>query len=196
MRHTESVANLAAALVAAQAEMENANKNATNPHFKSHYADLAEIINTAKPVLTKHGLTVVQFPGFADGRAELETVLLHKSGEWMAGTAGAPLQKHDPQGVGSALTYLRRYAMAAVCAIAQEDDDGNAASSAASSKPTGAKVEPSLLKQVTNMLDLYRDRLPQSGITATESAIKAGDTHRLTKALEWMREEIAKEAAA
>lgn len=128
MRHSETIAKLAGALVKASAEVQHATKNATNLHFKSKYADLAEIIDTIKPVFVKHGLTVVQMPGLEDGHATVETMLLHESGEWLAGLAGAPLQKNDPQGVGSAITYLRRYALAALAGIAQEDDDGNAAS--------------------------------------------------------------------
>jgi hypothetical protein len=147
MTHSDSLANLGAALVLAQAEIENAHKNAKNPHFKSNYADLAEIINTVRPTLTKHGLSVVQIPGFAEGVVTVETMLLHKSGEWIKGTAGAPASKQDAQGVGSAVTYLRRYSLAAVCAIAQEDDDGNAASqpkqaTAAHTAPVPAAKKP------------------------------------------------------
>jgi hypothetical protein len=129
MRQSESIAKLAAALVKAQAEVENATKDSRNPHFKSGYASLASVIDTTKPVLSKYGLAVVQMPGFADGLATLDCRLVHESGEWIEGTAGAPLQKNDPQGVGSALTYLRRYSLAALTGITQEDDDGNAASS-------------------------------------------------------------------
>lgn len=128
MMHSDSLGALAKALAAAQAEIENATKNAANPHFRSNYADLAEIINTTRPVLTKHGLSLIQCPGFRDGVVELETMLLHESGEWIKSTAGAPIGKADAQGVGSAVTYLRRYSLAAVCNIAQEDDDGNGAS--------------------------------------------------------------------
>lgn len=128
MEHSESIAKLAPALVSAVAEVENASKNATNPHFKSKYADLAEIINTVKPVFASHGLAVVQIPGLRDGHATVETMLVHSSGEWIKGESGSPLQKNDPQGVGSAITYLRRYSLAALAGIAQEDDDGNAAS--------------------------------------------------------------------
>lgn len=132
MQKSESIAALAAALAKAQGEMENAGKNSVNPHFKSKYADLAEILNTVRPVLSKHGLAVTQFPAFEAGTAHVETILTHASGEWMSGTCSAPVQKSDPQGVGSALTYLRRYSLAAVCGLAQEDDDANA-----SSKPRG-----------------------------------------------------------
>ena len=128
MQKSESIASLAAALAKAQGEMENAGKNSENSHFKSKYADLAEILNTVRPVLSKHGLAVTQFPAFEGGTAHVETILTHASGEWMSGTCSAPVQKSDPQGVGSALTYLRRYSLAAVCGLAQEDDDGHTAS--------------------------------------------------------------------
>lgn len=128
MNHSETIVKLAAALVLVQREVEHAHKNATNPHFKNRYADLTEVIDTVRPVLAKHGLSVVQFPGYVDGVTTLESVLLHESGEWISGTAGARMQKDDPQGVGSALTYLRRYSLAAVCGISQDDDDGEAAS--------------------------------------------------------------------
>lgn len=142
MQKSESIAALAAALAKAQGEMENAGKNSVNPHFRSKYADLAEIINTVRPVLSKHGLAVTQFPAFEGGTAHVETVLTHASGEWMSGTCSAPVQKSDPQGVGSALTYLRRYSLAAVCGLAQEDDDANAATKPrATPKPTPAPVQ-------------------------------------------------------
>lgn len=140
MEHSESIAKLAPALVAAVAEVNNATKNAKNPHYKSTYADLAEIINTVKPVFASHGLAVVQIPGLRDGHATVETMLVHDSGEWIKGESGSPLQKNDPQGVGSAITYLRRYSLAALAGIAQEDDDGNAASGSRSSAPPAAKT--------------------------------------------------------
>lgn len=138
MEHSASLVNLSAALAKAQADMENAAKSSNNPFFGSKYADLAEIIDTARPVLGKHGLSVVQLPGFEGERVTLENILLHESGEWISGVSAAPMPvmtKRDgtvlppsPQGVGSAITYLRRYSLAAMCLIAQEDDDGNTAS--------------------------------------------------------------------
>jgi len=153
MRQSTSIAKLAPALVKAQAEVENATKNANNPHFRSQYADLAEIIRTVKPVFTSHGLAIVQMPGLEEGHATVETMLVHDSGEWIASVAGAPLAKADPQGVGSAITYLRRYSLAAIAGIAQEDDDGNAASRhtpqpAKASKPATNGSVPATDKQV------------------------------------------------
>ena len=142
MNKSDSIASLAAALAKAQGEMENASKNSQNPHFKSKYADLAEILNTVRPVLSKHGLAVTQFPAFEAGTAHVETILTHASGEWMSGTCSAPVQKSDPQGVGSALTYLRRYSLAAVCGLAQEDDDANAASKGQRPTTQPAKTTP------------------------------------------------------
>ena len=127
MQHS-SIDQIATALCLAQGEIENAVKNSANPHFRSRYADLAEIINTVRPVFTKHGLSVVQSPSYADGLVNVTTLLMHKSGQWIRDTASAPASKLDAQGVGSAVTYLRRYSLAAFAGIAQEDDDGNAAS--------------------------------------------------------------------
>lgn len=127
MNKSESIKELAAALSSAQAEIENAGKNASNPHFKSRYADLAEVLNTVRPVLARHKLSVAQFPSLADGMASVETLLMHASGEWISGIASAPLSKPDAQGVGSATTYLRRYSLAALAGVAQEDDDANGA---------------------------------------------------------------------
>ena len=133
MQKSESIAALATALAEAQGELENATKNSQNPHLKNKYADLAEILNTVRPVLSRHGLAVSQHPAFAENMVQVETILLHKSGEWLASTITAPVQKADPQGVGSAVTYCRRYSLAAIVGLSQEDDDGHAASKG---KPT------------------------------------------------------------
>lgn len=128
MNKSESIAALAKALATAQGELENANKNSSNLHFKSRYADLAEILNTVRPVFSKHGLAIVQMPSFEGGLASVETLLTYTNGEWISSVCSAPVQKSDPQGVGSAITYLRRYSLAAFAGIAQEDDDANGAS--------------------------------------------------------------------
>jgi hypothetical protein len=126
--HSESIQKIAAALVKIAAAVENPHKNAQNPHFRSSYADLAEIINTTRHVCAEHGVALVQSPGMSDGLCTVETLMVHESGEWIRGEAASPIQKQDPQGVGSAITYLRRYSLAALLGIAQEDDDGNTAS--------------------------------------------------------------------
>lgn len=127
MNKSESIAALAAALANAQIEIENASKSSVNPHFKSKYADLAEVLNTVRPVFSKHGIAIIQAPSFESGIASVETMLTHASGEWLSNTCSAPVGKQDAQGVGSAITYLRRYSLAAFAGIAQEDDDANSA---------------------------------------------------------------------
>jgi hypothetical protein len=126
---------LLSALALAQGEIENASKNAANPHFKSKYADLAEILNTTRPVFAKHGLSLSQFPGFDGALCCVTTMIGHKSGGYIVGVAACVPAKSDAQGIGSATTYLRRYSAAAAAGIAQEDDDGNAAAHAGKPAP-------------------------------------------------------------
>jgi uncharacterized membrane protein len=129
MRTSEQITEIAAALSKAQGELQNVTKDAKNPHFKSDYATLDAITDAVRPVFSKHGLAVVQIPSFHDGVVVLDILITHSSGQWISGDAGAPIAKADPQGVGSATTYLRRYSLAGIAALAQTDDDGHAASS-------------------------------------------------------------------
>jgi hypothetical protein len=144
MKHSESIALLAGALAKAQLQIEPASKNATNPHFRSHYADLASIWDACRGPLNTNGLSIVQFPCDGDvGRTGLCTMLLHSSGEWISEVVTTRSQKDDPQGLGSALTYLRRYALAAVVGVtATEDDDGNAASTPANARVAAPAPRP------------------------------------------------------
>lgn len=130
MSQSESIKELATALAKVQSTIQPANKNATNPHFKSKYADLGAIWDACRKPLADNGLSIVQMPtDSGDGRVALTTMLIHTSGEYISSTCSTRLQQDSAQGVGSALTYLRRYALAAMVGIvADEDDDGNAAS--------------------------------------------------------------------
>lgn len=131
MKQSESIGKLAAALVAAQTDMRAVEKSATNPHFKSKYVPLDAIVAMARPVLAKHGIAIVQSaPCTSDQNAlEVETALVHASGEWIANVVHIPLAKKDPQGAGAAVTYGRRFGLSSLLSIAsEEDDDGNAAS--------------------------------------------------------------------
>lgn len=123
-----SLKNLAAALCKAQADMEGAKKDAKNPHFNSKYADLASVWDAIREPLTKNGLSIVQLPSSMQGGVEVETILMHTSGESLSSVLAMPASKSDAQGFGSALTYARRYSLMAMVGVAPEDDDGNAAS--------------------------------------------------------------------
>ena len=141
MNKSESIAAISQAIAKAQHDVENASKNAKNPHFKSKYADLAELLNTVRPVFSIHGLAIVQMPSFDGGIASVETMISHSSGEWISSICSAPVSKQDAQGVGSAITYLRRYSLAAMCGIAQEDDDANSSVGHAPQPQTQAKPQ-------------------------------------------------------
>lgn len=127
MRHSEQLNDLAKALSAAQGAMENASKGKVNPHFKSKYADLGSIWDAIREPLAKHGLSVVQLP-FTDeaGQIRVSTLLMHSSGQWIEASYALPPTKGDAQGFGSAITYMKRYALTGM-GVAPEDDDGEAA---------------------------------------------------------------------
>lgn len=139
MEHSPELDKIAVALNKAQAVMEPAVKDASNPFFKSKYADLGSVWDAARKPLTDNGLSVVQLPGFENGVTTLTTMLLHISGQWIAEKAGAPIAKADAQSVGSAISYLRRYSLAAAVGITAEDDDGQAASQSRQSKAPAPK---------------------------------------------------------
>lgn len=124
------------ALSLAQGEIENATKNSTNPHFRSKYADLAECINATKDALSKNGLCVIQLINKTETGVVLETILGHSSGQSISSYTPLLFSKNDMQGLGSATTYARRYALSSILGLSQEDDDGNASKSTTSQKKT------------------------------------------------------------
>ena len=124
---SDSVAALAAALAKAQGMMSHASKDAQNPHFRSRYADLAAVWSAVREPLSANGLSVVQTVAQGDGTVGVRSLLLHASGEWISSLLEMPVAQKTPQGYGSALTYARRYALAALVGIAQDDDDAEAA---------------------------------------------------------------------
>jgi len=128
---SSSLNKLAPALAKAQSELSNATLNKVNPHFKSKYADLAGIRDTVTPVLSKHGLSIVQYTEISNIGFCLVTMLLHESGQYIEGRYPLPELLEKPQAMGSAVTYARRYTLSAMCGIAaEEDDDGEAAQNA------------------------------------------------------------------
>jgi len=126
---SESIANLAKALSIVQGKLTYAKKDSANPFFKSKYADLESVWDACRDLLSDNGLAVVQLPGeYFEGTMALTTIITHSSGEWISQQMSLPVTKPDAQGAGSALTYMRRYALAAAVGVVQADDDGNAAS--------------------------------------------------------------------
>ncbi|QDX91102.1 recombinase (plasmid) [Brevibacillus laterosporus] len=129
MNSSDSIKSIAEALANFNAEVSKVAKDANNPFFKNTYATLDQIIDEVRPILQKNGLSILQLPGGDGEKVALRTLLIHQSGEWIE---SEPLSmkpvKNDPQSVGSAITYARRYSMAAFLSLnTGEDDDGNAA---------------------------------------------------------------------
>jgi hypothetical protein len=128
MNRSESISKLAVALLKAQASMGNASKGASNPYFKSSYADLNSIREVVTPALNANGITVLQPTTTLDGRAFVETLLLHESGEFLSSLTEITVAKaNDPQAAGSAISYARRYGLQSFLSVGAVDDDGEKA---------------------------------------------------------------------
>lgn len=128
MNKSQSIKELATALAAFQGAMKPVKRDAENPFFKSKYADLSGIWDAIRAPLAANGLSVAQGSTVtADGQAVIVTTLLHKSGEWIEGELPVYTKDRSPQGLGSGITYARRYALAAILGISTEDDDGEVA---------------------------------------------------------------------
>lgn len=189
MNKSETIGKLAKAIALSQLEVENAIKDTKNEFFKSSYADLAAVLNVIRPVFSKHNIAIVQLPSFAAPIASVETMLIHESGEFISNVCSSPVGKQDAQGIGSAITYLRRYSLAAFCGIAQEDDDGNGASDKKDhkepmppkqpQKPT-KPVEPKRLSNDEREL-CVKDMKAAPDLSALQQAVK--DAHALAKSI-------------
>lgn len=132
---SETIGKLTEALAKAQSQMGFAKKDKANDYFKSSYADLASCIEVSREPLSKNGLAVIQTVEEDAQGVCVETLLTHTSGEWIKGKAVIPMTKRDPQALGSAVTYGRRYSLCAIINLASDDDDGEAAMNRDGSTP-------------------------------------------------------------
>lgn len=186
---SQSLGALAKALAKAQGELEDAKKDAVNPAFKrgndvSRYASLASVRAAITPVFSKHGLSVTQLnEPHGDAGVCVVTLLLHESGEWIRSRLFVPVTKKDAQGFGSALSYARRYALAAIANIAADDDDGEEASA----KPTIAKPAETKGQPVPpTSIDL------QALVTALETAKDAAELAAASEAVAKVKPKLSK----
>lgn len=134
--------DISAAMAKAQGSIENALKDSKNPHFKSSFASLAAVINAVSAELSKNGLAVVQATVPSGESLMIVTTVYHSSGQWFRSYTPLILSKNDMQGLGSAITYARRYALSAIVGITQEDDDGNAAATKPKEEPKAEPKQP------------------------------------------------------
>lgn len=143
---SENINELMSALAKAQGKIQPAFKDKANPFFKSSYADLASVWSACREALSENGLAIVQtVVTNADKAMNLVTTLGHSSGQWMKSEMPIISQKLDPQSLGSAITYYRRYTLAAMVGVAPEEDDGEAAQAA---YRENRQSNPSLSKKV------------------------------------------------
>ena len=174
MNKTDTIQKLSEALSKAQAEFPPVPFNAVNPFLKNRYADLGGIIQTAKPILAKHGLAVSQLAEGEGNTTSVTTILMHSSGEWISSTISMDMEaekgKSQAQAVGSVITYLRRYSLASILGLyADEDNDGN---KPVSHSITPAKVTPEPVNdtvqlhekgEITMPLDLAEAEMTSDG---------------------------------
>jgi hypothetical protein len=180
VRMSATIAKIAAALSKAQGALRPAIKDASNPHFKSRYADLASTWDACREALSSHGLSVLQ-PASASGRnVTVTTMLAHESGEWLACDLTLTAQQDTPQAVGSAVSYGRRYGLQSMVGIAAEDDDGNAASGKGDqrspSKPTSGPPAAEYRREVERLIGQISD--PSKAHRAGEKLASIGDDVR------------------
>ena len=145
---SENIGDLAAALAKAQAEVGTVHKDSANPFYKNSYASLAAVWEATRPVLSKHQLSVVQMPSHDEAGYYVETQLMHSSGQWIRSRTYMKPAKDDPQGIGSLISYARRYALQAVTMICPDDDDGEAAMGRNSNAPQKPVESPKPVQKV------------------------------------------------
>lgn len=163
METSESINEISTALAKAQGQIEAALKDKTNPHLRSKYADLASVWDACRHQLSSNGIAIVQAPETTDKGVSIETLLCHSSGQWIKSSCFIPVDKYTAQGFGSAITYARRYSLAAFVGVAPDDDDGNG---------SGSGEKPSPKKE--NTLPAYDDAKLSDNVTAWRASIKSG----------------------
>lgn len=169
MEQSTSIENIAKALIAFQSQVETIKKDSTNPFFKSKYASLENVIEGTREPLKKNNLAFSQFPA---GDNNLTTILMHSSGEFMKSSVKMFPKDNTPQGQGSAITYMRRYALSAILGLAtEEDDDGNAGSKTSALKTTVAPKKAIPTKKKENSLTIKKkiaDQVKELGLNMTK----------------------------
>lgn len=191
---SSEIGEIAGALATAQGKMKNAVKDRTNPHFKNTYATLASVRDAVTPALSENGLSVVQLnePHEERSLVVVVTILMHKSGQWIRSRIAMPATKADAQGIGSALTYARRYALSGILNISSEDDDDGEEAVAAppqreakqkkldqNSNPNKEIVDR-FVKQIKEVANL--DALALVGVAVREAKLSDNDQAIVRKA--------------
>lgn len=177
------------ALAKMQGALGMAKKDSDNPFFKSKYADLATCINTAKEPMKEHGLSLSQHCSFDGNCVHCVSVLGHSSGQFMTSELVIVVTKKDAQGIGSAITYARRYSFSAVIGLSQEDDDGNAASNKTEPKEKMSKENGNRLDELENWRMMSEDNIEVKAKTKDGRYVWKNLDNVTLKGLEFLRED-------
>jgi len=181
MKTSESLKEIFTAISLAQGEFRPAKKDATNPFFKSKYADFEDVVNAVRPSLLKYGLSFIQMPTVDNAAFFLVTRICHKSGEWIEAAYPIKTAKEDAQALGSAVTYARRYALQSALGVvtSEHDDDGNSASGKGDSVDYSVASKDVVIKLIKSFEALYVSKaqlenyVQQSSDAFTMDAVEA-----------------------
>jgi hypothetical protein len=187
MEKTPSIKELAKALMLFHVKMGKISKDAANPFYKSKYASLSNILEQIQIPLAESGLCFTQFP--TDNNT-LTTILVHsESGEYIQGSYCITPVKNDPQSVGSAITYARRYALGAILGLnIDDDDDGNAASGKGENKTEDPADTRPWLNDNTETYLTAVETLKNGGCTVEQIELK----YKLSKAIKTKLQSLIK----
>jgi len=176
MKMSETITELAMALSKAQGQIDDATKDGINPAFRSKYADLAAYRAVIREPLAVNDLAIVQLPRTMPGYVAVETVLMHKSGEFISETLEIPVSKFDAHGIGSGITYGRRYGLMSILCLASVDDDGNAAveKTPVAAKKNEPKKSEYSDKEIVDLARLMKS-VAEQGMTALSSKWRSLD---------------------
>lgn len=195
MNQSENINDLAAALSKAQGEMQAAIKDKINPFFKSSYADLGSVWDAARPVLSKYGLCVMQTTEMStmlSGPLQIMmvTTLAHTSGQWVKSYLPLNPSKNDSQGIGAALTYLRRYSLSAIVGVVcDDDDDGETAVGRGKTQSTKSSTPPQQQEKTEHV-----ERIGKTEIIALTNLTSNLDEVSNKSFLGWIKKEFNAES--
>jgi hypothetical protein len=190
MTQSETINELASALSKAQGEMQAAIKDKVNTFLKSNYADLGSVWDAARPVLSKYGLCVMQTTEIASDGSKIimVTTLAHTSGQWMKSFLPLNPAKNDSQGIGAAITYLRRYSLSAIVGVVcDEDDDGETAVGRGKYPPAQNGKAPSNENPPAQSPPSGNERIGKAEVIALSSLIDTLDEESNKSFLEWIK---------
>lgn len=200
MNRSDEIDELAAALAKAQAAIKDAELDKTNLHFGNPYSTLSAVWEACRKPLTDAGLAVTQLVEVQDGKLGVKTMLLHASGQFLCSFCPAVSQQQGMQALGSAITYAKRYSLAAIAGVAsgeeKEDDDGNRANGrrqgtnkqeSRGPKPKGKERAAEPPKEDAELK--ASEFVMPFGKTTGGKALKDCDLGDLQKALTWLKEQ-------